>query len=55
MDEKRSWSVVEQILEVLERGFKFLATEEIKEETPDDVYEDAKFEEDEKKFKLEQM
>jgi len=33
MDEKRSWSIVEQIIEVLERGFRFLATEEIKEET----------------------
>ena len=53
MDEKRSWSIVEQILEVLERGFRFLATEEIKEETQDDVYEDDKIEEDEKKFKIE--
>ena len=54
MDNKSSWEIVDEIITVMDRGFKFLATEEIKEETQDDVYEDKTIVEDEKKFKAEE-
>ena len=30
MDNKSSWEIVDEIITVMDRGFKFLATEEIK-------------------------
>lgn len=53
MDDKSSWEIVDEIINVMERGFKFLATEEIKEETEDDLYQDKSIEDDEQKFKEE--
>jgi hypothetical protein len=52
MDSEKSWHEVEKILEVMEHGFEFLNTDEVKRKgnTNSEEYEDTDLLDDEVKF-----